>query len=233
MKYPEPLIRGKLIKRYKRFLADMELEDGSHITAHCPNSGAMLGLLKEGAETWLRHYTNTKRALPYSWESVEVEGTLVGVNTMMPNVLVKEALLAKALPEFAHFENMRPEVKYGEGSRIDFLLHNPDQPLCYLEVKNVHTKEGNKALFPDCVTARGAKHVGELVNMVKQGHEAYILYLAQRSDCEVFDVADHLDPTYAKAARQALTQGVKMVCYDCDVTPEGIEIRRSLPVVIK
>jgi sugar fermentation stimulation protein A len=226
MKFASSLIKGKLIQRYKRFLADVELEDGSIVTAHCANSGSMLGLKDPGFPVYLSPATGGK--LLYRWEIVEVNGALVGINTSLPNKLTEEALINKLIPEFAAYESIRREVKYGESSRIDFLLESPGLPPCYLEVKSVITKRTTHAEFPDAVTARGTKHLIELSNMVKLGSRAAMLYVAMREDCDSFALAEDIDPIYAETSRLVFASGVEKYCYQCDVSLDEIRLARPL-----
>ena len=233
MKFPDPLISGRLARRYKRFLADVELEGGETVTAHCPNPGSMMGLAEPGMTVWLSRARNPKRKLKYSWELVAADDTLVGINTGHPNGLVAEAIAAGAMPELAGFERLRQEVRYGKNSRIDILLENDGAPPCYVEVKNVHLRRSpGLAEFPDSVTARGAKHLVELGDMVESGARAAMVYLVQRNDCETFKIAADIDPNYDKALGVALERGVEALCYACEVAPEGIELVRALPVEV-
>ncbi len=233
VKLPQPLVKARLERRYKRFLADVTLEEtGETITAHVANPGAMTGLAMPGLTVHLSKSDNPKRKLAYSLELVELETGLVGINTAHPNRIVREALEARAIPEFAAYTSVRPEVRYGENSRIDFLLTEPGLPDCYLEVKNVHLcRNPGRAEFPDAVTARGAKHMGELAKMVEAGHRAATLYLVQRMDCETFSLAGDIDSGYAAAFAHARKSGVEMICYDCDIGKVEITVRRSLPIL--
>lgn len=228
MKFQIALTKGTLIKRYKRFLADVELESGEVVTAHCANSGSMMGLKEPGFPVYLSPNQNPKAKLDWRWEMVDVGTSLVGINTSRPNHIVEAAILDGTISELQGYESLRREVKYGQNSRIDILLEGPG--LCYVEVKNVTLKEGDVALFPDAVTARGTKHLHELIDMVAEGHRAAMVYLVQRSDCTSFAPAEEIDPTYTSALREASKAGVELLCYSCDLTPEGITVVGSLPI---
>ena len=232
MKFPASLIKGRLIKRYKRFLADIELESGEMITAHVANPGSMMGLKDEGLTVWLSRSDNPKRKLPYSWELVEVDGALVGINTAHPNGIVADAIEDGQIDALAGYENLTREVKYGENSRIDILLSGQNKPDCYVEVKNVTLKRNDSlAEFPDSVTARGAKHLKELVSMVEQGHRAVMFYLIQRTDCTKFQIAADIDPLYAAAFKEAIAAGVEIICYDCHISTKEIRPGSAIPVI--
>ncbi len=229
MDFPQPLKRGRLIQRYKRFLADIVLEDGTEITAHCPNPGAMLGLNMPGLPVWVSRSPDPKRKLAHTLELVEVDDGLVGINTMHPNRLVAEALAADAIPELTGYASHRREVKYGQASRIDFLLEAPDRPRCWLEVKNCHLRRaGSLAEFPDCVAARSTKHLRELVAMVGEGDRAVALFVVQRTDCDSFAACHDLDPAFAQGLTDAADAGVEVLVYGCELTPEAVRIDRPL-----
>ncbi len=230
MKLPTPLIPARLLKRYKRFLADMKLENGDVITAHCANPGSMMGLKDEGSLCWLSKSDNPKRKLAYSWELMEVDGALVGINTAHPNRIVEEAILAGAIPELTEYEHVQREVKYGQNSRIDLLLRSDGKRDCYVEVKNVHLlREAGLAEFPDSVTKRGAKHLAELSDMAEQGHRAVMLYLIQRTDAQQFDFARDIDPAYGEAFDKAIERGVEAYGYACKITTEEITLTDPIP----
>ena len=231
MEFPLPLRRATLVRRYKRFLSDHRFDDGSAVTAHVANPGAMTGLIGEGVETWLSPAANPKRKLPFSWEMVRIGEGLVGVNASRPNGLAEEAIEAGAIPPLAGYETLRREVAYGERSRVDFLLEAQDRPPCYVEVKNVHLKRGPAAEFPDSVTARGTKHLRELAAVAEAGARAVMLYVVQREDCDRFTLAADIDPAYAAAFTQAHASGVEALAYACRLSPEGITVDRPLPLV--
>lgn len=233
MLFPQPLVKARLIKRYKRFLADVILDhSGEETTAHVANSGAMLGLNAPGIEVWLSAAQNPARKLRWSWELARIDGHLVGINTQWPNHLAEEAIRAGVIPELTGYDSLRREVKYGRNSRIDLLLEGAGRPKCYVEVKNVHLKRGPAAEFPDAVTVRGAKHLQELSDMVAEGHRAVMLYLVQRGDCDRFSIAADIDPTYSAALKAAREKGVEVVCHSCDITLEGLAVGSSLPLAL-
>lgn len=236
MKFETALLLGTLVKRYKRFFADIELEDGGLITAHCPNTGSMQGVLTPGNKVWVSLVDDPKRKLKYTWQYVEVDGTPIGVNTHNPNKIIHEALLQKQIPELSSYSSIRPEVKYGtENSRIDFLLRDDSTQQCYVEVKNVHyakSEAGRQmAIFPDSVTTRGVKHLNELMRVVDQGHRAVVIYCIQRSDVDALRFGEEFDPEYAKAANLALKHGVEMFPYTCILSPDQITLDRSIELL--
>ena len=230
MRFADPLLEGRLVRRYKRFLADVELAGGEVVVAHCANPGSMLGLQEAGAEVWLSRAQNPKRKLRYTWELLRVDGRLVGINTHHPNGIVAEAVAAGAVPELAGYSGLRREVRYGRNSRIDLLLEAEKRPICYVEVKNVHLRRDGPAEFPDSVTARGAKHLVELGDMMAAGHRAVMFYLVQREDCTRFRIAADIDPAYAAALEKARALGVEAICYCCRISRHAIELDRPLPL---
>ncbi|OQW55950.1 MAG: sugar fermentation stimulation protein SfsA [Proteobacteria bacterium SG_bin9] len=235
MKFASPLVPATLVKRYKRFLADVILGNGEMITAHVANPGAMTGLQAPSARVWLSRSPSATRKLPYSWELVEAEfGSgleLVGVNTGHPNSIVAEALASDAIPELAGYTSIRREVKYGTSSRIDILLENPERPPCYVEIKNVHLmRERGCAEFPDSVTARGAKHLDELAAIRATGARAIMLYVIQIGSAASFSLARDIDPAYGRAFDRARSAGVEAIAYTCRITVEGINLAEGVPI---
>ncbi|CAN0274177.1 unnamed protein product [Discosporangium mesarthrocarpum] len=231
MDFPDALLRGRLIKRYKRFMADVVLDSGETVTAHCANTGAMLGVQEADSEVWLSPARNPDRKLKFTWELIRIGDGLVGINTAHPNKIVAEAIETGKIPELAGYETLRREVKYGKNSRIDILLSNDGEPDCYVEIKNVHLmREAGLAEFPDSVSTRAAKHQGELAGMVKQGARAVTIYLCQREDCDSFALAADIDPDYAAAAAAARAVGVESLCYACTLTPSSITVSRRVEI---
>jgi sugar fermentation stimulation protein A len=222
-KYPA-LLSGILLKRYKRFLADIELISGEIITAHCANTGPMTGLCEIGSEVQVSQSDNPKRKLPYTWEMIKINDTWVGVNTNIPNKVIKLALENKIFPELSpYYTTVKSEVPYGENkkSRIDFLLTDNHQKPIYLEVKSTTLAENNLAIFPDTVTTRGQKHLKELMNLIPHCR-CVMLYFINRADCDLFSPGDRPDPEYGKLLRQAIKKGVEVLPYRFDITPQGI-----------
>lgn len=236
MRFPSPLLEGRLVQRYKRFLADVDLATGERVTAHCANPGAMLGLTAPGARVLLSRSTNPARKLAFSWQVVKAgppgdAPQWIGIDTSLPNRLAAEALREGRIAELAGYGSVRPEVPYGRGSRVDFLLEEPGRPPCYLEIKNCHLmREPGFAEFPDCVAARSAKHMDELAAMVASGARAVLVFVIQMR-AERFDVARDIDPAYDAAMRRARAAGVEVYAYACRVSPEEIAIERPVRVL--
>jgi sugar fermentation stimulation protein A len=236
VRFPAPLTSATLVKRYKRFLADVTMPGGETITVHVANPGAMTGLSTPGARVWLSKSDKPGRKLPHSWELIEVDFgrglELVGVNTAHPNPLVGAALAAGAIPELTGYDTIRREVKYGKSSRVDFLLESGGRPPCYVEIKNVHLmRQVGLAEFPDSKTERGAKHLDELGDMVEQGHRAVMLYLIQIGSADRFALARDIDSKYAAAFDRAKARGVEAMAWRCAITMDGIEIAERVPMV--
>ncbi len=226
------MIPGSLIKRYKRFLADIELDDGRVITAHTPNTGSMLGCCEPGSRVWLSDSGNPERKYPLSWELVEAApGILVGINTVLPNKLVEEGIRNGVIKELQGYDGIRREVRYGaENSRIDLLLEDAGKPACYVEVKNVTLAQDGTGYFPDAVSARGSKHLRELAEVVAAGKRGIILFCVQRKDVSEVRPADTIDSKYGNTLRQVIDAGVEAIAWRADVTPEEVRLDKSLPV---
>ena len=230
MKFKDRLLQGTLIKRYKRFFVDINYRD-KIITAHCPNTGSMMGLLNKGNKTWFSESSNPKRKLKYSLEIIEVEKNLVGINTLLTNKLVFEALSLKKIKNLIKFDNIKTEVKFSNSTKFDFLISNSEEK-CFLEVKNVTLLRNKKiAEFPDAITSRGTKHLIELINAKKKGFQSYILYLIQRQDCKTFKIAGDIDINYKIAFDKAIKAGVKILCYDCKINDEEIKLNNQIELV--
>jgi len=231
MRFQTPLVPARLIRRYKRFLADCTLPDGSEVTAHCANPGSMMGLADPGTRVWLEPNDDPRKKLKFGWRLVDHEnGHFTGVDTSVPNRALRTALIARQVPELADYTTVRPEVKYGENSRIDFLLSQPGLPDAYVEVKSVTlSRRPGLAEFPDSVTARGTKHLGELATMAQAGHRTVMLYLVQRTDCTAVTLAADIDPAYAAAMTAAQDAGVEVIAIDCALSPDGVNLRNPLP----
>ncbi len=231
MEFSYPLVSGTLIRRYKRFLADVELADGEVVTAHCANPGSMMGLNMPGLAVWLEPNDDPKRKLKYTWKFVELPGGgMAGIDTGVPNKVVGEALRAGAISELIGYDTIRPEQRYGSNSRIDFLLTG-GAPDAYVEVKNVHLmRKPGLAEFPDSVTTRGAKHLGDLAAEAQKGHRAVMLYCVQRDDCDRLDLAHDLDPAYSRAFEQAVAMGVEVLVYRCTLDTTRISLERAIPL---
>lgn len=236
MQFSSVLLSGHFLRRYKRFFADIQLPNGDIITAHCPNTGSMQGVLTPGNRVWVSHSSDPKRKLAYTWELVEIDGTYVGVNTQNPNKIIAGALLAGYIPELAPYSNIQPEVQYGtHNSRIDFLLTNLHNNRCYVEVKNAHYAKiehgQHVGIFPDSPTTRGVKHLEELMRVIDHGHQAVLIYCLQRNDCTALRFGQEFDPLYAKTAVKALNHGIKMLPYSCDITLKGITLYKPLNLI--
>ncbi len=231
MKLPEPLFHGTLIRRYQRFLADVELDDGSLVTAHTPNTGSMSGCARPGSRVLLSKSGNPGRKYPHSWELVHTDGLWVGINTLLPNHLVREGIVNGTVAELAGYPEIRSEVAYGTGSRIDLFLSG-ERGNCYVEVKNVTLVENGRALFPDAVTARGQKHLRELMEVVRLGHRAVNFFVVQRGDGDSVSPADAIDPGYGALLREAAQAGVELLAYRAVVTQSEIILSQSLPVLL-
>lgn len=231
MRFDPPLREGILVRRHKRFLADVKLADGTLLTAHCANSGSMLGVAVPGSPVALSHHPDKGRKLEWTWELVRLGSHWVGVNTALPNQLVADAIAGGAIPTLAGWPTLRREVAYGTGSRIDMLLQGGGRPDCYVEVKNVTLAEGRVARFPDSVTTRGQKHLRELMAVRAQGHRAALVFWVFRGDCTEVRPADDIDPEYGTLLRAAARAGVELLAVQARVSPQSVEPGRLLPVV--
>lgn len=231
MQFGQTLQSGRLILRYKRFLADVEMDDGRLLTVHCPNSGSMSGCKEPGSPVLISLADNPKRKYPHTLEMVRVGATWVGVNTARTNGLVAEAISSGVVAELDGIETIRPEVKVSEKSRLDFLLTRGEEEI-YLEVKNCSLALDRAAMFPDAVTTRGAKHLAELLTLRQTGCRAVVFFCVQREDVDYFSPAEYIDPVYAQALREVAAQGVEVLAYGAALNPEAITIVRSLPVFL-
>ncbi len=223
------LIRGTLIKRYKRFLADVKLSDGKVVTAHCPNTGSMQGCSEPGRPVYLSSHDNPKRKLKYTWELIEMPSSLVGVNTLVPNRLVFESVKAGLVPELAGYQNADREVKINDHTRLDFVLTAADGQRCFGEIKNCTLVSDGAALFPDAVTSRGLKHLSELEALVSTGNRCVMFYFIQRMDAKIFKPADQIDPDYGRGLRRAVSGGVEILAYDVFIDLKGIRLNHRIP----
>ncbi len=232
MDFKQTLIPARLIRRYKRFLADVTLEDGREVTVHCANPGSMMGLQEPGTRIWLEPNDNPNRKLDYSWKLVELGGGhMAGIDTALPNRIVGESLDKGRIPELSEYPLVRSEVRYGNASRIDFLLSASGKPDAYVEVKNVTlSRQTGLAEFPDSVTKRGTKHLYDLARMTAQGYRAVMFYLVQRSDCRRFSLAEDIDPDYAEAYRAAKLAGVETLCYQAALSTESVTLGSPIEV---
>ncbi len=232
MKFSNKLIKAKFVKRYKRFFSDHILEDGKLVTAHCPNTGAMTGVAKEGITSWLSPSNNPKRKLKWTWELTQENNTIVGVNTHSPNKIIQEAINNNEIKELLNYKTLKREVSYGSNSRIDIFLQDEKKIDCYVEIKNVHlSREKGIAEFPDGITSRGAKHLKELAHVAQSGCRAVTLYLIQRNDCNFFKIAVDIDEVYAKEFINALNVGVEVICIDTILNTNGISIGKNIQLL--
>ena len=223
------LIPATLLKRYKRFLADVKLQSGEIVTVHCPNTGSMAGCSQPGRTVYLSVHDNPKRKYKYTWELIAMPTSLVGVNTLVPNRLVGQSVEQQCIPEVSQYTNVKREVKIGEHSRIDLLLTGNTDERCYVEIKNCTLVNEGVAQFPDAITARGLKHIIELEKLVKAGHRCIMFYFIQRMDAQVFRPADHIDPDYGSRLRQAAEKGVEVLAYDVRISLQQIELNNNIP----
>jgi sugar fermentation stimulation protein A len=236
MKFSSPLVRGQLVQRYKRFLADVRLDNGTIVTATCPNTGSMMGLKEPGQTVWLSQSDSPTRKYRHTWELVEADlgkgPTLVGINTGHPNKIVSAAIEAGRVESLSGYASLKREQKYGKNSRIDILLEDPVKGRCYVEIKNVHlSRRHGLAEFPDSVTERGAKHLVELSDMVREGHRAVMVFLIQRNDARKLALATDIDDGYAEAFAKATEAGVEALALRCKLTTEAILPDREIPIV--
>jgi len=231
MEFENKLISGLFIKRYKRFFVDIKINN-QIITAHCPNTGSMYGLLKKGNKVWVSKSNNPNRKLKYTLEIIEDNKIKVGINTHLTNKIVLHALKSNLIKEFKNLLEIRPETKFGTNTRFDFLVINKDCKT-FIEVKNVTlSREKKKAEFPDAVTSRGLKHIKELMNAFKKGYKIFILYLVQREDCSSFTIAKDIDPVYSKALTKAVKNNLNLLCYDCKFSSKGIKLNKKIKIKI-
>lgn len=231
MNFTNTLVKGKLVKRYKRFFADIEVNN-KIVTAHCPNTGSMYGLLKEGNKVWLSKSKNPKRKLKYTLEIIEDNNSKVGVNTHSTNKIVQHALQNNLISEFKNIEEIKTEIKFGTNTRFDFLILNKKDKI-FIEVKNVTLSRKKKlAEFPDAITIRGLKHINELLKASKKNFKIFILFLVQRDDCKSFSVAKDIDPNYADALIKAVKNKLNILCYDCKFSTKGIKLNKKLKIKI-
>lgn len=229
MQFNPPMMKAKLEQRYKRFLADITLQSGEVVTAHCANPGSMMGMNAPGSDIWVSEANNPKRKLKYDWHLINVNGPMVGVNTSLPNKLAEEAIHAGRIAELSGYETLKREVKYGDKSRIDFLLTGGGNPDCYVEVKSVTlSRTAGLAEFPDSKTARGLKHLAELSKIAQSGMRAVMLYIVQRDDCDKVTIASDIDPAYEEGLKTAIANGVDVIAYQCHLSPDEISINDTI-----
>ena len=231
MNFDNKLIPGLLIKRYKRFFADVRVNN-QVLTVHCPNTGSMHGLLDEGNKVWISKSNNPKRKLKYTLEIIEVKKTKVGINTHSTNKIVHDALQNNLIKGFNNNMDIKPETKFGANTRFDFLVSSKKYQ-SFIEVKNVTlSRKRNLAEFPDAETSRGLKHIGELIKASKKKFKVYILFVIQRNDCNSFSIAKDIDPNYANALSKAVKNNLKILCYDCKFSPKGIKLNRQIKFIL-
>lgn len=226
------LIQGTLLKRYQRFVAEVQLEDGDMTKVHCPNSGSMMACSEPGRPVYLSRAANPKRKLPYTWQLIRMPRSLVGINTLVPNRLVPAAVAVGRIPELAGYDFVRREAVTAPGTRLDLYLGSRKAPACFVEIKNCTLVEGDTAYFPDAVTSRGLKHLIELERLVETGHRAVIFFLVQRMDAKVFRPADAIDPRYCDRLRRAVKNDLEILAYDVHISLTSISLRKRLPCLL-
>jgi sugar fermentation stimulation protein A len=230
MRFPAPPLEGRLVRRYQRFFAEVELGGGGRLVAHCPNTGSLIGCLAPGSRVWLRDSQNDARKLRYTWQAVRIGRTWVNVDTSLPNRVVAEAVARGEVPELAGYSRLRREVPYGRASRIDLLLEDEARGTCHVEIKSTTLAENGAALFPDAATERGTKHLGELARLARAGLRAVQFFFVSRADVELFRPADAIDPEYCRALRRAVAAGVEVLAYTTRVEARRLELLRPLPL---
>ena len=231
MNFENKLISGLFIKRYKRFFVDIKIKN-KIVTAHCPNTGSMYGLLKQGNKVWVSRSNNPNRKLKYTLEIIEDNKSKVGINTHATNKIVFHALKKNLIKEFKEISEIKPETKFGENTRFDFFIINKNKKV-FIEVKNVTLSRKKKlAEFPDAVTTRGLKHISELIKASKRNYQVFLLFIIQRSDCETFTIAKDIDPNYAEALRKAVKNNLNILCYDCKFSSKGIKLNQQIKIDI-
>ncbi len=232
MNFNETLISGEFIKRYKRFFVDIKIKN-EIVTAHCPNTGSMMGLLKEGNNVWISKSSNPNRKLKYTLQIIEDQKSKVGINTHLTNKIILDALKNNLIKDFKNLDNIEQEVKFGENTRFDFLVTKKTKK-SFIEVKNVTlSRVKNLAEFPDAVTSRGLKHINQLLKANKKGYAVYLLYLIQRDDCNKFKLAKDIDPEYCELLEKAVKKNLNILCYDCKFLTKGIKLNRKVKFKIK